>query len=56
MMLHRKHPASRLRIAEGILKALFTTSPIKATDVIVKKDGQVVVKPVDTPDGAHLPA
>jgi hypothetical protein len=35
---------SRLRLAEAILKALFTTSPIKATEVIVKDDGEIVVK------------
>lgn len=48
---HQPHSASRLRLAEGILKALFTTSPVKATDVIVKKSGEVVVKPVERHDG-----
>ena len=41
-----RNPLRRsLRLAEGILKALFTTSPTEATEVIVKDDGQIVVKP-----------
>lgn len=31
---------SRLRLAAAILKALFTTSPLKETEVIVKNDGK----------------
>ena len=39
---HAGHP-SRLRVAEGVLKALFTTSPLRTSDVIVKKGGAISV-------------
>jgi uncharacterized protein YwbE len=40
---------SNLKVARGVLKALFTTSPTKATDVRVE-DGKVVVRPAaDSP-------
>ena len=38
-----------LHVAEGVLKALFTTSPIKTTDVVIKQNGKIVVTTVDTP-------
>ena len=40
---------SRLRIAAGVLKALFTTSPLKTAIVEIKRDGEIVVKTVDAP-------
>jgi hypothetical protein len=52
-MSSNQHHAGRLQLAEAVLKALFTTSPTKATDVIVKNDGEVVVRSVDKHDGAH---
>jgi hypothetical protein len=39
-----------LRLAEGVVKALFTTSPTKATEVIVKDDGRLVVRPAQDAD------
>jgi hypothetical protein len=41
---------SRLRIAAGVLKALFTTSPFKTSIVEIKRDGEIVVKTVDATD------
>lgn len=40
---HPSHP--RLRLAGGILKALFTTSPTKPTKVILGEDGSVEIAP-----------
>jgi hypothetical protein len=30
-------------VAKGVLKALFTTSPFKRSDVYIKEDGRIVV-------------
>ena len=40
---------SRLRIAAGVLKALFTTSPLKTAIVEIKRDGEIVIKTADAP-------
>ena len=45
----REQP-SRLRIAVGVLKALFTTSPFKTSIVEIKRDGEIVIKTVDADD------
>jgi hypothetical protein len=45
----REEP-SRLRIAVGVLKALFTTSPFKPSVVEIKKDGEIVIKTGDAID------
>jgi hypothetical protein len=34
-----------VRLAGGILKALFTTSPTEATEVVITLDGETVVRP-----------
>lgn len=43
----KARPHFRLRLAGGILKALFTTSPFKATEVLVAPDGEIVVRPAE---------
>jgi hypothetical protein len=37
----------RLLLSKGVLKALFTTSPTKASEVIVQNGGKVVVVQTD---------
>jgi hypothetical protein len=39
---HRQ-PFRRLKLAQGVAKALFTTSPIKTTEVVVCPDGRVEI-------------
>gem|GEM_PF-6806119 len=48
-MREREQP-SYLRIAAGVLKALFTTSPFKPSIVEIKRDGEIVIKTADAPD------
>ena len=48
-MQEREQP-SLLRIAAGVLKALFTTSPFKTSIVEIKKDGEIVIRTVDATD------
>jgi hypothetical protein len=45
----REQP-SYLRIAVGVLKALFTTSPFKTSIVEIKRDGEIVIKTLDATD------
>ena len=38
-----RHP--RWRLAEGVVKGVFTTSPKETTEVFVKRDGEIVIQP-----------
>jgi hypothetical protein len=39
----------RLLLSKGVLKALFTTSPTKASEVVVQNGGKVVVQTDEGP-------
>ena len=45
----RQEQPSRLLYAKAVLKALFTTSPFKDTEIEFKEDGKIVVRTVDKP-------
>ena len=46
-----RHP--RLRLAEGVVKAVFTTSPKETTEVVVRRNGDVVVRPASKQTVSH---
>jgi hypothetical protein len=47
----RQEQPSRLLYAKAVLKAVFTTSPFKDTEIEFKEDGKIVVRTVDKRKG-----
>jgi hypothetical protein len=47
---------SRLRLAKGIVKAVFTTPPRETTEVVAYDDGQTVVKAATDDAQTHTDA
>ena len=45
----RQEQPSRLLYAKAVLKAVFTTSPFKYTEIEIKEDGEIVLRTVEKP-------
>jgi hypothetical protein len=45
----RQEQPSRLLYAKAVLKAVFTTSPFKYTEIEFKEDGEIVLRTIDKP-------
>ena len=51
----RQEQPSRLLYAKAVLKAVFTTSPFKDTEIEFKEDGKIVVRTVDKRSHSAVP-